>query len=67
MEDYAKSLEEVTEIRRMQKGEKLKRLEMKEYRKFTGNMRKRPDLSFTALQLAKKNNNSLETSKQGQI
>ena len=63
MEDYVKSLESVAEIRRADKEEKLTKLELKEYRKFTGKISwlaqgARPDLSFTALKLAKKNNSA---------
>ena len=51
MEDYAKSLEAVTEIRSASKEEKLTKIELKEYRNFTGKISwlaqgARPDLSL---------------------
>ena len=61
MEDYVRSLEDITEIWKADSDEPLTRLELKEYRKMTGKIAwlanfTHPDLSFTALQLAKKNN-----------
>ena len=63
MEEYASSVELIEEIRRADKEEKLTQVELKEYRKYTGKMSwlsqgVRPDLSYTALQLAKKNNSA---------
>ena len=61
MEDYANSVEEIKEIRKADRAEKLTRTELKEYRKYTGKISwlsqgTRPDLSYSALMLAKKNN-----------
>ena len=36
MEEYARSLEPITAIRKSDKEEKLTKIELKEYRKFTG-------------------------------
>ena len=36
MEDYANSVEEIKEIRKVDRAEKLSRAELKEYRKYTG-------------------------------
>ena len=63
MEDYADSVEEIKEIRKADRGEKLTRVELKEYRKYTGKISwlsqgTRPDLSYSALMLAKKNNSA---------
>ena len=63
MKDYIRSLEDITEIRKVDRDEPLTRLELKEYRKMTGKITwlanlTCPDLSFTALQLAKKNNST---------
>ena len=63
MEDYANLVEEIREIRKAERTEKLTKLELKEYRKCTGNISwlgqgTRPDLSYSALQLAKKNNSA---------
>ena len=60
MEDYANSVEEIKEIRKADRAEKLTRTELKEYRKYTGKISwlsqgTRPDLSYSALMLAKKN------------
>ena len=63
MEDYASSVEPITEIRKAERTENLTKLELKEYRKYTGKISwlaqgSRPDLSYSALQLAKKNNSA---------
>ena len=60
MKDYADSLEDIREIRNVHdRKEPLTKLEMKEYRKMTGKIawlanNTRPDLSFTALKMSKK-------------
>lgn len=59
MEDYTNSLEDIKEIRKVEdQNEPLTKLEMKEYRKMKDKIAwlansKRPDLSFTALQMSK--------------
>ena len=59
MKDYADSLEDIKEIRKVEdRNEPLTKLEMKEYRKMTGKIAwlansTRPDLSFTALRMSK--------------
>ena len=63
MEDYADSVEEIKEIRKADRTEKLTKAELKEYRKYTGRISwlsqgTRPDLSYSALMLAKKNNSA---------
>ena len=63
MEDYASSVEPIEEIRKAERTEKLTKLELKEYRKYIGKISwlaqgTRPDLSYSALQLAKKNNSA---------
>ena len=63
MEDYADSINEIKEIRNASRTEKLTKAELKEYRKYTGKISwlaqgTRPDLSYSALDLAKKNNNA---------
>ena len=63
MEDYADSVDEIREIRKADRTEKLTRAELKEYRKYTGRISwlsqgTRPDLSYSALMLAKKNNSA---------
>merc|ERR1712240_581533 len=63
IEDYANSVEEITEIRKADRDEKLTRAELKEYRKYTGKIfwllqEARPDLSYSALMLAKKNSSA---------
>ena len=63
MEDYASSVEPIEEIRKAERTEKLTKLELKEYRKYTGKISwlaqgTRPDLSYSALQLAKIDNNA---------
>ncbi len=63
MEDYADSVNEIKEIRKADRTEKLTRAELKEYRKYTGRISwlsqgTRPDLSYSALKLAKKNNSA---------
>merc|ERR1712121_611365 len=60
MEDYAESIQEIKEIRKANRDEKLTNAELKEYRKYTGKISwlaqgTRPDLSYSALNLAKKN------------
>merc|ERR1712177_167654 len=64
MEDYADSVEEIKEIRKANRNERLTTAELKEYRKYTGKISwlpqgTRPDLSYSALNLAKKNNNAV--------
>merc|ERR1712115_311225 len=61
MEDYAESIKEIKEIRKADRTEKLTKAELKEYSKYTGKLSwlaqgTRPDLSYSALDLAKKNN-----------
>ena len=63
MEDYVESLEEVKEIRKADRDEDLTKAEMKIYRKMTGKLSwlansTRPDLSYTALAMSKKNNSA---------
>merc|ERR1712240_580364 len=63
MEDYAESIQEIKEIIKAKRDEKLTKAEIKEYRKYTGKISwlaqgTRPDLSYSALDLAKKNNNA---------
>merc|ERR1711942_332862 len=63
MEDYAGSVEPIREIRNVGRSEKLTNLELKEYRKYTGKISwlaqgTRPDLSYSALNLAKKNSSA---------
>ena len=59
MEDYAHSLEDIMEIRKVDdRNESLTKLEMKEYQMMTGKIAwltksTRPDLSFTALEMSK--------------
>jgi len=61
MEDYTRSLKDITEIRKTDdRMESLTKLEMKLYRKMTGKIAwlansTRPDLCFQALQMSKKN------------
>merc|ERR1712082_363171 len=62
MEDYAESIKEIKEIRKTNRNEKLTKAKLKEYRKYTGKISwlaqgTRPDLSYSSLKLAKKNNN----------
>ena len=64
MEDYADSVEEIKEIRKADRNERLTTAELKEYRKYTGKISwlsqgTRPDLSYSALNLAKKNNSAV--------
>ena len=59
MEDYAKSIEEIKEIRKGPKSEPLMPIELKLFRKMTGKIswlaeNCRPDLCFAALDMAKK-------------
>merc|ERR1711867_11127 len=61
--DYADSVEEIKEIRKADRTEKLTKAELKEYRKYTGRISwlsqgTRPDLSYLALMLAKKNDSA---------
>jgi hypothetical protein len=60
MEEYAKSLEDIENIREAPNDELLTKLELKVYRKMTGKIswlaqNTRPDLSFVALDLSKQN------------
>merc|ERR1712240_808526 len=64
MEDYAESIQEIKEIRKANRNEKLTKPELKEYRKYTGKLSwlahgTRLDLSYSALDLAKKNNTAV--------
>merc|ERR1712240_149792 len=64
MEDYAESIKEIKEIRKADRNEKLITAELKEYRKYTGKISwlsqgTRPDLSYSSLNLAKKNNSAV--------
>ena len=61
MENYANLVEEIKEIRKADRAEKLTKTELKEYRKYAGRISwlsqgTRPDLSYSAFTLAKKNN-----------
>merc|ERR1712243_418648 len=63
MEDYVNSVEEIKEIRKANRDVKLTRAELKEYRKYIGKISwlsqgARPDLSYSALMLAKRNNSA---------
>ena len=63
MDEYADSVEEVEEIRKAHRSEELTKIELKEYRKYSGKMSwlsqgARPDLSYTALQMSKRNNSA---------
>ena len=61
MEEYANSLQNITEIRKVEdRNEPLNKEEMKLYRKMTGKIAwlansTRPDLCYQALQMSKKN------------
>ena len=60
MEDYADSIDEITDIRKAEKSEPLTKVEMKVLRKMTGKVswlaeNCRPDLCFNALEMAKRN------------
>ena len=60
MENNAKNMEEITDIRKGKKSEPLTKVEMKLYRKFNGKLswlaeNCRPDLCFTALEMSRKN------------
>merc|ERR1712115_397708 len=64
MEDYAESIKEIKEIRKADRTEKLTKAELKGYRKYTGKVSwlsqgTRPDLSYSTLMLAKKNNTAV--------
>ena len=61
MEDYVRSLEDIKDIRKADIDKPLTKLELNEYRKMMGKIAwlantTRPDLSYTALQMSKKNN-----------
>ena len=63
MENYVESHEEIKEIQKSDREEDLTKLEIKEYRKMTGKLAwlansTRPDLSYTALAMSKKNNSA---------
>ena len=63
MADYVASLQDIADIRKADKYEDLTKQELKEYRKITGKLSwlansNRPDLSFTALEMSKKNNSA---------
>merc|ERR1712240_539306 len=63
MEDYAESIQEIKEIRKAKRDEKLIKAELKKYRKYTGKISRlaqgtRPDISYSSLNIAKKNNNA---------
>ena len=60
IEYYVKSLEDITDIQKADIDETLTKWELKEYRKMTGKIAwltnsTRPDISFTSLQLARRN------------
>merc|ERR1712240_450715 len=62
-EDYANLVEDIKDIRKVDRADKLTRAELKEYRKYTGKISwlsqgVRPDLSYSVLMLAKKNNSA---------
>ena len=63
MEDYVDSLDEIKEIRKADRDHYLTKMEVKEYRKMTGKLSwlansTRPDLSYTALTMSKRNNSA---------
>ena len=63
MEDYVEGLEDIKEIRKVDREEDLTKLKIKEYRKMTGKLAwlansTHPDLSYRALTLSKKNNSA---------
>ena len=63
MEDYVDSLEEVKEIQKADKDEDLTKVKLREYRKMTDKLSwlansTRPDMSYTALAMSKKNNSA---------
>ena len=63
MADYVESLQDIKKIRKAEKDEDLTKHEIKEYRKIAGNLSwlancTRPDLSYTALSMSKKNNST---------
>ena len=63
MKDYVDSLEEVKEIRKAVRDDPLTKTELKVFRKMTGKLSwsansTRPDLSYTALAMSKKNNSA---------
>ena len=63
MEDYANSIEEIKDFRNVKASEKLTSFEQKIYRKYVGKFmwlseNCRPDLAFTSLDMAKKNNSA---------
>merc|ERR1712115_658549 len=63
MEDYANSINEIQDIRKANVTWALTKAELKEYRKYTGKLSwlaqgTRPDLSYSALYLSKKNNSA---------
>jgi len=63
MEDYAESVEEIEDFRKTKNDEKLTGIEQKLYRKYVGKFlwlseNCRPDLAFTALDMAKKNSSA---------
>jgi hypothetical protein len=60
MEDYAACIEKIEDIRNIDNGEELTKVEMKVYRKFVGKIawlaaNTRPDLSITALMMSRMN------------
>merc|ERR1711867_97680 len=63
MEDYANSIKEIQDIRKASGTEPLTKAELKEYRKYTGKLSwlaqgTRPDLSYSVIDLSKKNNSA---------
>merc|ERR1719228_2215901 len=63
MDDYANSLEFITEIRTAKVDELLTKIEYKTYKKYTGKIswlaaNTRPDLAIDALEMSKKNANA---------
>ena len=64
MKDYVDNLEEVREIRKADRDDPLTKTELKVFRKMTGKLSwlansTRPDLSYPAVAMAKKNNSAL--------
>ena len=63
MRDYVNSLNDIKEIRRVERDKDLTKNEMKEYWKVTGKLSwlansTHPDLSYTVLTMSKKNNST---------
>ena len=63
MKDYVESLQDVKEIRKADKEKDLTKPQIRDFRKITGKLSwlansTRPDLSYTALAMSKKNNSA---------